>query len=298
MAATPTVGLIGTGHMGSAVGRRLLSQGVRVVACVADRSERSRTLASDAGIDLLDDLAAVLRDAEVVLSIVPPAAARAVADDLAGAAAAFDGADLDEVLVVDANAIAPATARGVAATLTAAGLGAADGGIIGPPPRDGVTPRLYVSGDTLAPVLGLGRHGLDVRPVPGGVGAASALKLSYAALTKGTAAIAIQLLVAAERAGITEPLLDELHGSLPHHLDALERQLPGVPAKARRWVGEMEEIEAAFQAAGLPPGTFAGVAELYRWVGAHPLAEEAPETRDADRDLRAVIRALAAGLDA
>jgi L-threonate 2-dehydrogenase len=298
VAGTPTVGLVGTGHMGSAVGRRLRSHGVRVVACVADRSERSRSLASDAGIDLLDDLGGVLRDAEVVLSIVPPAAARAVAHDLAVAASDLDGAVLDEVLVVDANAIAPATAREIATTLTAAGLGAADGGIIGPPPRDGVTPRVYVSGDALAPVLRLGHHGLDVRPIDGGVGAASALKLSYAALTKGTAAIALQLLVAAERAGVTEPLLDELRGSLPHHLDVLERQVPGVPAKARRWVGEMEEIEAAFRAVGLPAGTFAGVAELYRFVGTHPLADETPETLDPDRDLRAVIRALAAGLDA
>jgi putative dehydrogenase len=296
---TASVGLVGLGAMGSGIGRRLRQHDVEVVATAAGRSERSRARALDAGITLVDDLASMLAHVEVVLSIVPPAAARSVADDVAAAwqdlvaVPSPVGTTRRPPLVLDANAVAPATARDIAGTLAAAGLPAADGGIIGPPPRDEVTPRLYVSGDHLAVVLDLGRHGLDVRPVDGGVGAASALKLSFAALTKGTAALAIQLLVAAEAAGVRRPLLDELEASLPAQLAALERQLPGVPAKARRWVGEMEEIDAAFAAAGLPAGTFAAIADVYRWVGEDPLADPAHAPGDGGADLDVVVTALA-----
>lgn len=294
MQGTSTVGLVGLGAMGSAIGRRLRDHDVEVVASPVGRSDRSRARALDADIRLVDDLASVLQDVEVVLSIVPPAAARSVATDLADAwrhAGTEHGrAERPAPLVVDANAVAPATAQEVVATLDAAGLRAVDGGLIGPPPRGEVTPRLYVSGDHLDAVLDLARHGLDVRPVDGGVGAASALKLSFAALTKGTAALAIQLLVAAEAAGVRGPLLAELEASVPQQLATLERQLPGVPAKARRWVGEMEEIDAAFAAAGLPAGTFAAIADVYRFVGAHPLADPAADRRRPD--LQTLVEAL------
>jgi 3-hydroxyisobutyrate dehydrogenase-like beta-hydroxyacid dehydrogenase len=198
-----------------------------------------------------------------------------------------------DVAVADLNAVSPATARAMGERLSAAGATFIDGSIIGPPPtRDGTT-RIFVSGPDTAAVEGLAGHGLDVRRVADVIGAASALKMSFGALTKGTTALATLLLVAAERHDVSEALVAELEERQPGLLDFAQRTIPQMPMRSRRWVGEMEEIDAAFDAVGLPPGTFAGIAELYRWVGDSPLADETPENLR-NRSLAAVIAALAA----
>lgn len=286
-------GIVGTGDMGSAIGKRLLDHGAEVRACVAGRSDRSRRLAEAAGIDDVGSLVELVRGCDVILSILPPSAAPAVADDLARVVREADTA----VTVVDANAVAPATARQMADVLGDVGATFVDGSIIGPPPEGDRTPRLFLSGPSTDVAEVLTAHGMDVRRVSAEVGAASALKMSFGALTKGVTALATQLLVAAARNDVLDALIDELDQRQGALLQVAERAIPPMPAKSRRWVGEMEEIDAAFAAAGLPSGTYRGIAQLYRWVGEHPLAEEHPETRETARSLAEVIALLAHGTD-
>ena len=117
--------------------------------------------------------------------------------------------------------------------------------------------------------------------------------MAYGALTKGIAAIATELLVAAQRMGLYQALIDELTGSQATLLQRIERTLLRMPTKSRRWVGEMEEIAATFDAVGLTARIDQGATDLYRFVGQTPLADETPETLDRDRTLAQVIEILA-----
>ncbi len=128
--------------------------------------------------------------------------------------------------------------------IEAAGGAFVDGGIIGGPPRaDGYNPAIYVSGAAAPRLVALaGRGGLDIRVIDGPVGAASALKMSYAGITKGLTAIASAMMLAATRAGAAEALHAELSHSQPQLLAWFGRMVPSMYAKAYRWVGEMEEI--------------------------------------------------------
>ncbi len=137
-----TIGLISPGDMGQAVGALLVDGGVRVVTCVAERSDRTRALARSAGFTEVPTLDALVRESELVLSIVPPAQAVAVARDVASALRSTGS----RVVYVDCNAIAPRTARDVAAVIAPTGSGFVDAGIVGGPPRDAPSPRFYASG--------------------------------------------------------------------------------------------------------------------------------------------------------
>jgi hypothetical protein len=142
----------------------------------------------------------------------------------------------------------------------------------------------------------LGNFGLDIRSLGRDIGLASGLKMCYAALTKGMTAIAIELLVTAHTMGLYEPLVAEWQISQKDRYRTIERQLPVMPTKAGRWISEMEEIAKTFGDIGLTPKIHLGAADMYRFVGTSPLAEETPETRDRDRTLAQVIEGLAAHL--
>src|SRR5206468_6394372 len=118
-----------------------------------------------------------------------------------------------------------------------------DGGIIGAPPQPGSKgPVLYVSGEAASRLLVLRAHGLQIRAVEGGIGAASALKVSYAGITKGLTALGAAMMLVATRAGVADALYAELAASQPALLAWFTRQIPGMYQKAYRWVAEMEEI--------------------------------------------------------
>jgi hypothetical protein len=132
-----------------------------------------------------------------------------------------------------------------------------------------------------------------VRPIGGEIGQASGLKMCYAALTKGLSALGAELLITAEKMELLDPLIAELRESQATVLDWLERSVPGMPPKARRWVSEMEEIAATFAHEGQSPGYHRAASDLYRRVGQTALGQERPESRDTSRTLRAVIEELA-----
>jgi 3-hydroxyisobutyrate dehydrogenase-like beta-hydroxyacid dehydrogenase len=277
------------GDMGHAIGRRLREHGLRVSTCLQGRSARSAGLAAAAGIADAGDDATLVRETDALLAVLPPAEALRLAERMAAALQAT-GSDL---LYVDCNAVAPQTVRQIAAVIAAAGGRFVDAGIIGGPPTSGTPgPRFYASGEHAAAFAQLQEAGLDVRVIGDEVGQASGLKLCYAALTKGLTALATELLVAGEALGLSEPLRAELLASQPALLSWISRQAPGMPPKAYRWIGEMEEIAAMFGALGLTPKVYEGAADLYRFVAASPLGAETPEARQRGQTLEDLVAAL------
>jgi len=248
VSSAPTVAVISPGEMGTGVARILRGPGLRVVTTLAGRGDRTRERAAGAGIEDLGSLEAALREADVVLSILPPGSALALAEAV--------GRDPGP-LYVDCNAVSPATARAIAAVV---GDRFVDAGIIGAP----AAPRFYASGEHASELAALP---LDVRVIDGEIGQASALKMCYAALTKGLSALLTGSMVAADANGVAEALRAELADSQPDFL-AGARRLHGVVPKAYRWVAEMEEIAATFEQAGVTPRMHLGAADVYRLVEA------------------------------
>jgi 3-hydroxyisobutyrate dehydrogenase-like beta-hydroxyacid dehydrogenase len=247
------IGILHPGEMGAAVGAALTARGHEVWWASDGRSEATAARAAQAGLRDAGDVAALAERCAVLLSICPPHAAREVAAAVAG----FRG------LYVDANAVSPRTAAEVA-VITAGD--AVDGGIVGPPPQQAGTTRLYLSGARAGEVKALfdGTR-VDARVLssePGST-AASALKVAYAAWTKGTAALLIAIGELADGAGVRAALAEEWSLSQPDLQQRVERAAAAAAAKGWRWAGEMRESAEAFGDAGLPPGFSQGAAEIY-----------------------------------
>ncbi|HEY7908493.1 MAG TPA: DUF1932 domain-containing protein [Thermomicrobiales bacterium] len=290
--APHSVGILSPGDMGHTVGAVLRAHGLRVLTCLEGRSERTRALATEAGIEEMPTLGDLVVAADIILCILVPAEAMGVASRVAAAIRAT-GAD---VLYADCNAIAPQTVRAIGDIITVAGGRFADVGIIGGPPKQPGT-RFYASGPGAEEFAALNDFGLDVRVLDGDAGQASGLKMCYGALTKGLQALGTELLVAARLMGLEETLRAEQVESTPDVLAWLQRAVPTMPPKAYRWVGEMEEIAATFASLGMTPSIFQGAADLYRFIAETPIGKESPETRDRNRGLDGVVDALATALE-
>jgi 3-hydroxyisobutyrate dehydrogenase-like beta-hydroxyacid dehydrogenase len=282
------VGIVSPGAMGSGIASALLAGGSRVVATVAGRSERTRTLAAASGAELLPSLDEVVGAAGVVLSVVPPAEASATAAAIGSAALRVSAAPL----VADLNATAPATARAIGTELGAARLDFVDGSISGPPPGAGLETRIYLSGPRAQEIAALPAAGIGWLVVDGGVGSASAVKMSTASVYKGTTAVLAHALLAAHRNGVLEPVLDDLRRGSPELLEGASRRLQSAAAKSGRYVGEMKQIAQAQAEAGLPAELFEGMAEAYQALATSPLAAGAPEQVDQALPLESVLDAL------
>jgi 3-hydroxyisobutyrate dehydrogenase-like beta-hydroxyacid dehydrogenase len=251
-----TVAVLHPGEMGAAIGACLAARGLRLVWASDRRSAATRSRAAAAGIEDLGSLGRVLGAAGVVLSVCPPHGALALAHEVAGHR--FRG------IYVDANAISPESARNVGRAVEKAGASFVDGGIIGPPPVEGGRSRMYLSGARAEEVAALfAGSPLQAIPLQGPPGAASALKACYAAWTKGATALLAAIRALAELEGIETALLEEWKLSQPE-LPKRSEVVTVQARKAWRWIGEMEEIAASFEAAGLPSGFHLAAAEVYR----------------------------------
>jgi len=258
----PVVAIVAPGAMGAATGGRLVEHGLTVLTSLSGRSGASAARASAAGLRAVND--GELMQADLLLSIVPPGDAVA----LAGRFAPLLKAAPRKPVYVDCNAINPDTVARIGAVLAPTGCGYVDVGIIGPPPAAGKTTRWYAAGPQAERFAELGQYGLSVTTLKGPVGAASALKMSYAGCTKGLMALGSAMMLAAERAGAAEALRAELAESQPQMLAWLTRSVPGMYAKAYRFVAEMEEI-ADFLGQDLPERRiFEGAAGLYTRLAA------------------------------
>lgn len=290
----PTIGIVSMGDMGHAVGRTLREGGHRVLAALDDRSDRTCALAQKAGVDNVGSLTAMVQQADLILSVMPPAAATGFAKSVA----AEMQRTASRPLFVDCNAIAPVTSRVISEIITGAGADAVDGGIIGAPPGRRTPTRLYVSGPGASRLNALERPDLLIHHIGDDIGAASGIKMFYAALTKGTMTLDTLVLLGARQMGLSGPLLAEFSVSQPDALARMERSVPWLAADAARWVGEMEEIAKTFEGIGLTDQMHQGAAEMFRLLAASDLATETRETADRTRSLDQAIEAFAVSLSA
>ncbi len=287
-----TVGILSPGDMGHTVGNVLRQNGLRVITCLEGRSQRTRELAEKARIVDVPTYPQFVTEADLILSIMVPAQAMSAASMVAEALQKID----TTLTYADCNAIAPQTVRKLGESITSAGGMFVDASIIGPPPRTPGATRFYASGPNLDIFSELNNYGLDVRALGEEVGLASAIKMCYASLTKGLTALCTELLTAASVLGVSEALTAEFQLSQSALFERMENGLPGMPPKARRWIGEMEEISATFAHVGLTPNILTGAADMYRFVGDTHLADLPPEARDEFPNLAGLIEILAKNL--
>jgi len=251
-----TIALLHPGEMGAAIGADLVARGHRVVWASAGRSASTCTRARNAGLEDVETLARAAHAADIVLCVCPPHAAMELVRAIA--ACGFGG------VYVDANAVSAETTRAVGRLVEAAGASYVDGGIIGMPPLPGTSVRLYVCGPRAAEVAALFEGCiLHAIVLDGPVGAASVLKVCFAAWNKGATALLANIRALAQQEGVDAALLAEWKISLP---DIPERSemVTSRARKAWRWIAEMEEIAASFEAAGLPAGFHLAAADIYR----------------------------------
>ena len=234
----PVVAVVAPGMMGAAVGGRLVAHGLKVLTSLTGRSQETLERAKAAGLTAAPD--DEIARADFILSILPPGEAVSLAQRFAPALTASNA----KPVYVDCNAISPPTVAKVAAAIAPTGSPFVDAGIIGspPPPKEGKGPRLYASGPSAPKFATLKDYGLDIRVLEGPLSAASALKMSYAGITKGTQALGAVMMLAATRGGSADALFAELKGSQPQMLAYMQRALEIMPPKAYRWVAEMQEI--------------------------------------------------------
>ncbi len=263
----PVVAIIAQGAMGAGIGRRLTTYGETVLTCLEGRSPASAARAQAAGMQPAS--AREVAHADIILSVLPPAEALALAEHYAPLLS-------PNQVYADCNAISPALAERIGQVLAPSGCAYVDAGIIGGPPReDGYTPKIYASGPHAARLAVLAAHGLKVPVLQGPIGAASALKMSYAGITKGLTALGSAMFLAASRNGAAAALHAELAESQPALLPWLGRFIPSMYDKAYRWVGEMEEIAAFLGEERGEAQMYRGAAELYTRLAADNAGDKA-----------------------
>jgi 3-hydroxyisobutyrate dehydrogenase-like beta-hydroxyacid dehydrogenase len=291
---TPVVTVIAPGMMGAAVGKRLVDNGLKVLTSLKGRSRETADRAGAAGMVAASDEEIAATD--YVLSILPPGDAVSLAERFVPALKASNA----KPIYVDCNAINPVTVGRVAAVIAPTDCPFVDAGIIGspptplpnPPPQAGEgrvagSPRIYASGPAAPRFASLRQYGLDIRVLDGALSTASALKMSYAGITKGTQAIGAAMMLAASRAGTADALFAELSSSQKEMLAWFKRGLSLMPPKAYRWIAEMHEI-AGF--VGEDPSAH----ELYE--GAAHFYEQIAEDFDGDKkDVQALTKFLGKG---
>jgi len=286
---SPRVGIMSAGDMGSGFGSVLHAQGLDVYTCLAGRSGFTRLRATEAGFNDSPNLDHLVGNVDLFLSVLVPSEAVQLAKDVAasmkrtGATPAY----------ADLNAIAPNTVLEIESIVRDAGAGFIDGGIIGGPPRQGYSPHIAVSGPDISAIEVLRDRALDIRVTGPRIGQASGLKMVYAASTKGTTALWTELLTAARAMGLLDALKEE-YGEKNVVYQAAQRMIPSMPNRARRWVGEMEEIAKTFADLGMTPNILQGAADMYTLVGETPLADLT--SRDPNPSIEEVMDALIARL--
>ena len=280
-----TIAILMPGDMGHGVGQTLIAQGHCVVSALSGRSPHTRALAERAGIEDVESVDTCVAEADLILSILPPDRAVAQAEAVAGAMKRVGHAPA----YADCNAISPITVATVAAAFDGTGSTVIDCGIIGLNPVKSPPTRLYVSGPDCSAIEALGSDAIRVEKISDEIGRASAMKMVYAAGTKGVWTLQTALLLTAARQGVLEPLLVELAYSQSGQLQAMRNRVPFIPADAARWVPEMEEIAATFADAGVTDGFHKGAAEIFRLLAKTPFAGETRETLDTSRTLEQAL---------
>jgi len=293
--AGPTIAIVAPGDMGAGIGAALHAAGREVITTLAGRSAATQERAEAAGFRDAGRLDDVVAAAELFVSILPPADAVGLAQDVASAM----GRTGARPVYLDGNAVSPATAQQIADVIATVGATFVDGGIVGLAPGKGAQPtRFYVSGDDLSAAQALAVDGIVVKEVAGGVGRASALKMLYAGINKARFSLFALVATAAARMGLLDELGEEMQFSQADTWAYMERMIPRLPADSERWAPELEEIAQTMDAAGISGDMHRGAAWILRVMSETPFAEETRETIDTARGMEESLRAFVAALPA
>ena len=242
------IGIMSIGEMGFHWAKLLKSHGVEVLTYDKDRGEASRKRAENAGVQSVASMPALVREAELIVSIVVPFAAKKVAAKVAKAVVKAGRKDL---LYLDANAISPMTADEIAQTLVPAGVNFVDGCIIGAASKMGKGTIVYVSGPDASRLQALEAFNIPVKVLGPVTNQASAFKVVYAGLTKGLQGLFCELLMGARRFGLMKEIRAQYEESFPGLLDKVSSSIVGLRIHAGRRAEEMDELKRTFNRHGL-----------------------------------------------
>jgi len=273
------IGILHPGEMGISIAASAINAGHQVYWLSEDRSDKTRARAEKYGLEEINSLFLLCRTCEIIISICPPAAAEEVARSVSEAG--FGG------LYLDANAISHRRAIKIGQMLEANGVHFVDGGVIGGPAWTPKATWLYLSGEKAHEIAACFSNGpLETKIIGNEIGKASALKMCYAAYTKGTSALLSAILATAESLDVREDLYQQWELDEPGFSEQVNRRVARVTAKAWRFEGEMREIAATFGEVGLPEGFHSAAAEIY-----HRTADfkDAGETPTLDHVLKALL---------
>ena len=288
MRKRPAIGLLGVGEMGAGIGRQLTGAGYCVFVDLVGRSAESVSRADEAELTPVASAPELIARSDIVFSVLPPDQARTAAAAVASCLDTVTG----ELTFVEANAISPASAQDISALFPTGEVRFIDGGLVGSPPSSENVPRLYVSGPECPRLDAIDGLAFEIRRLAGGVGQASAFKMTYAALTKGTNTLLTNVALCAESFGFLDTLLAEFSESQKGLADRAEASIPRMPSDAARWVREMEEIRDTFRAQSLPTGFHQAAAEIMQILRDSRFGAETRRSRDTSRPLVDTIRAV------
>ena len=280
-----TIAIVSAGDMGHVVGSVLREKEYRVITSLDGRSDLTRGRAERSQMEDMGSLENTIKEADYVLSIMPPEIALKFAGDTAiimkdlGVAPVF----------ADCNAVSPETTLQIASIMANATPSFVKIGIIGPPPRKGATTKFYASGLQTDLLQFLDGNGISYRAIGDDVTSAAALKMCYAGLTKGNMTLHTAVLTVGRLLGVERELQSELSDSQPFHWDLMNKRVPFYAADAGRWAGEMDEISKTFNDVGVSGHLHRGAAEIFRLLDASPLAAETRETLDTERTLNQAV---------
>lgn len=264
-----TITLMSPGEMGSPIAQQIIQSGIKVISPLKNRSIQTRDRAKKFGIEDSDTLNDSINESELIISILVPDAAEELARNVAEASN-----DLDkEIFFADLNAISPETVINMKNILSKSKVKFIDGGIIGSPPKGDIIPRIYVSGENSNYFNTLDGLGMKVIDMAGEIGAASAMKMAYASITKGYSSLLIAAVTLSIRTNNFDALMKELEFSQPNVFNDL-KNIKSIPSKAHRWVGEMEEISKTYIENNITGDFHSGSRSIYKNVSESKLGKK------------------------
>jgi len=274
------IGILHPGAMGISVAASALQSGHQVCYASQKRSDATRARATEHNLRDLETVGQLCQTCSIIISVCPPHAAEEVAQQVIDHG--FKG------LYLDANAISPQKAIRIGELTTSAGITFVDGGIVGGPAWDPGETWLYISGKDAKRIADCFSAGpLETSLIGDEIGKASAIKMSYAAYTKGTTALLTSILALSESLGVREELMAQWERDWPGFPTQTESRARRVTARAWRFAGEMDEIASTFESAGLHGGFHRAAGEVYRRLASFKDAEELPEL---DSVLNAILK--------
>ena len=267
------IGILHPGEMGISIAASAINNGHQVYWVSESRSKKTRARAEKYHLREVASLSQLCQSSEIIFSVCPPHAAENVAKSVTEQG--FKG------YYLDANAIAPQHAKRIGELMEGNGIRFVDGGIIGGPARAPKETWLYLSGKDAEVITGCFVNSpLETKVIGSDIGKASALKMCYAAYTKGTTALLAAILATAESLGVRDELYQQWGMDDSGFVKQVEARTTRVTAKAWRFEGEMQEIASTFQEASLPKGFHVAAAEVYRRMIGFKDSSQSPELID------------------